>query len=141
MIIVRPFMPGDSVLIDIQPSQQSEMALDLAEVQAASGVAFTVFESGTGRVLMVGGYVEPHPAYAALWSLLSGDKGSNFVRITKRLREWIAALPHNVVDTVVDMNSSAAKRWAVLIGLTPGPVLRGRLSSGGDALVCERFKI
>jgi hypothetical protein len=139
MISVSPYEHGDADLIDVQPLQRFEGLSHFCDAQAVAGMAFTVRQRVTGRILMVGGYIEPHPAYASLWGLLADDKGVDMIAITRRLREWIAGFPHKIVDCMVDVRFDVALRWAIMIGLTPGPVLRGRLPGGYDAIVCERF--
>lgn len=129
---------------EVQPAQMGERAwdamIDAGQQFEAAGNAFTMSDlhRGLWRPVFCGGAMERHPEYATLWAMFSIHRPRVPVWLTRRVRAFVAALPHRRTDTMVRADNIGALGWARLIGLREECVLRAACEDGGDMVVMVR---
>lgn len=135
MIRIDPFEPGDLAAMRVQPAQAGARDwLALGRANAERGPALTA-RAPDGRVLLCGGAIEVHPGYATLWAVVSADAGPWMTALTRRVRWFVAKLPHRRVDAFVRVGFSPGCRWAEMLGMRCEAALDGVFEDGATAFV------
>jgi hypothetical protein len=140
MIRITPFAAADMHSIVAQPSQ-AQLGVDVVELAQSyqrAGNAFTARDADSGRILLVAGARQLWPTYASLWCVLTADKRSAMVPLTRKVAAFIAGLPHARVDASIHAADAAALRWARIVGLIHETSLAGAMPDGGDAMIFVR---
>lgn len=151
MAIIRPFLAGDVVQLDLQPSQHMTLGLHKAahsiedgrQLEAA-GPAWTAIDGG--RIVCCYGFAymfEPAPGYgghALAWALLAGGIGASHVAVTRFARQTIASSPIERIEALVRDDAPAECRWAELVGFELGAVLRRWGPEGKTHRLYERIR-
>lgn len=133
--LIRPFLAGDVVQLDLQPSQHLTLGIlkpmhsveDGRELVDA-GPAWTV--TAEGRVLCCYGFAfmfapsEGYGGHALAWAMLAGGIGRAHFAVTRFARETIAASSIERIEALVRDDVPAECRWAELVGLEFRAVLR-----------------
>lgn len=137
----RDMLPGDAVLLELQPGQHFELGiehkqytLEEGEWLADVGPAWTAYR-GSRIVAIAGFQVIGH---AIAWASLAAEIGRDHVAITRFARNRIAAAPYRRIEAIVDADNDRAVKWAKLVGLEPAHILRGFGQAGKDHILFER---
>lgn len=140
---IVPFLPEHALALHLQPMQQvSEPPFSPTEAQAlAGGPAYSaVGEDGT--VYAAAGLLPQWEGRAIAWAALAWNAGPHLMRITREVRRVLAAAPFRRIETPVDAEFLAARRWIEMLGFrceTPEP-MRGYGVNGRAAYLYALVK-
>jgi hypothetical protein len=142
----RPMLPGDVVLLSLQPSQHFELGLEHksytfeeGEDLAANGDAWTAYRGD--RIVASAGFRELFKrgsGHAVVWAALATNIGSDHLPVTRFARKAIAEAPYRRLEAIVDAADVKAVGWAKLVGLTAVHELRGYGPEGKTHILFER---
>jgi hypothetical protein len=149
---IRPFLAGDVVQLDLQPSQHVTLGVvkaihsleDGQELENA-GPAWTAI-GDDGRILCCYGFAFLHQpnektgGHALAWALLTTGLGPAHLAISRFARATIAASPITRIEAVVRGGVAAERKWAELVGLTLSAVMRAWGPTGETHLLYERVR-
>lgn len=144
MIRIERFRAEHLLALDVH-GQQPELdqvpgeRVALAHGYEAAGRCFTVLRDGAVPI-MCAGILETHDDYATMWSALARDAGPAMLAITRRVRWFMATLPHARVDAVVRGRHSAAHRWMAMLGFAAEARLAAYFTDGDDAVIYRRVR-
>lgn len=143
----RPMLPGDAVLLDMQPSQQLELGLDHSsytieegEELASDVEAWTAYRGS--RIVGIAGFRElliAGSGEAIAWATFSADVGSDHLALTRFARQRIATAPFRRIVAIVDVEQARARLWASMVGLVAVHTFTGAIDGKTYALF-ERVK-
>ena len=142
----RPLIAGDAVLLSLQPSQHFEFgiehsrySMDEGELLETCGPAWTACRGS--RIVGIAGFRELFPGHAQLWAGLSDGMGADHLACTRFARREIEASPYHRIEALVEADNARAVKWAKLVGLEPGPVLRGYGAARRDHILFEKVRL
>lgn len=152
-VTFRPFRAQDALALVLQPSQWIEAgiecrAMDAAQAEGmeAAGPAWTAI-SDNGRVLVCAGLAtHSHdaagvPVHGIAWAMLTSGIGAAHVAITRFARAQIANSGLRRIEAIVQAEDDGqACRWARMVGLEIGAVLRCWGGSGETHFLFERVR-
>lgn len=139
----RDMLPGDAVLLELQPGQHFELGIEHArytmdegEWLVDQGPAWTAIRGE--RIVGIAGFQEA--GHAVAWASLSAGIGADHLAITRFVRRTIAEAPYRRIEAVVDRDNLRAAKWARLVGLEPAHILRCFGRGCKDHILFERVK-
>lgn len=151
-VSIRPFLAGDVVQLDLQPSQHMTLginkpvqSLDDGRELEQQGPAWTAV-GADGRILCCYGFAFLFPpadgfgGHALAWALLATGVGSAHVAITRFARETIANSQIDRIEAVVRGEVVAEWRWAEMVGLQLAASLRSWGPEGKTHRLYERVR-
>lgn len=143
---IRPMLPGDAVLLKMQPSQHFEFGVEHrqftfeeGEQLAFGGVAWTACRGI--EIIGIAGFRECYPGHATLWAALSAKIGPDHLACTRFARREIEASPYRRLEAVVELDNERACAWAKLVGLVPVHVMHGYGAAGRPHVLFERVRM
>jgi hypothetical protein len=150
-VTIRPFVAGDVVQLDLQPSQHVALGVwkavhDLEDGRELEGAGPAWTAIGGGRVLCCYGFAYEHPpseksgGHALAWALLTAGLGAAHLAITRFARATIAASPISRIEAIVRKDYPAERQWAELVGFTLAATLRAWGPDGETHLLYERVR-
>lgn len=138
----RAMLPGDPVLLDMQPSQQLELGIEHAAYTIEEGDELAAEPSWTAyrdnRIVGIGGFKELFIAgsgEAIAWVTLARDVGADHLAITRFVKRKIAEARYVRIVAVVETANNSARVWAALVGL-----VATRAFVGGDGKTYSVFE-
>lgn len=128
-VTFRPFLAGDVVQLQLQPSQHLTLGLsrprlsmdDGRDLEESSVDCWTAV-AADGRILACTGFRMLWPAgdrtngHAVAWALLASDKGAAFLTITRFLKSVVAVCSLTRIEAIVRDAHKAEGRWLKLLG-------------------------
>lgn len=139
----RPMLPGDAVLLEMQPGQHFELGIehsrytmDEGEWLVDQGPAWAATRGS--RIVGIAGFQDC--GHAVAWASLSAAIGADHVAITRFVRRTIADAPYRRIEAVVAGDNERAIKWARMVGLEPAHLLRGFGRAETDHVLFERVK-
>lgn len=143
----RPMLPGDAVLLELQPSQHFELGIEHKAYTLEEGEDLAQSPSWTAyrgsRIVAIAGFKElfgKGSGHAVAWASLAADVGADHLAVTRFAREQIVASPIRRLEAIVDAADRRAIAWAKLVGLTAAHELRGYGPEGKTHILFERVK-
>lgn len=151
-MIIRAFLAGDLVQLDLQPSQHMTLgvlkavhSIEDGEELEAAGPAWTVI-GDDGRILCCYGFAFLHPpsdktgGHALAWALLTSGLGAAHIAITRFARETLASSPIDRIEALIRADVEAEIKWAELVGFVRVATLRSWGPQGDTHLLYERVR-
>lgn len=138
---VVPFEPEHLDTIMLQPSQQrffNYFTPDYAKALKVSGPCFTGIDGN--RVLGCAGLVKQWENRAIAWALLSGDIGTDFIRVHRAVFRFLDLSDFNRVEAFVDAGFEQGHRWIQMLGFEQEGYMKQFNPDGGDAVLYARLK-
>lgn len=152
-VAFRPFLAEDAIALTLQPSQWIEAGIECCAIDESQARAMEVAGPAwsaiapDGRVLCCAGIgtmyhdAAGEPAHGVAWAMLSTGIGAAHVAITRYARARISEARHRRIEAIVKADDDGeACRWARMVGLTLGHVLRGYGADGATHFLFERVR-
>lgn len=140
----RDMLPGDAVLLSLQPSQHFELGLDHqaytmeeGEDLVENGLSWTAYRGA--RIVTIAGFREIFPGHAIAWAALSDRIGEDHLAITRFARWQIVNAPYRRLEAIVAASNARAIAWAKLVGLEAVHELRAYGRDGTTHILFERI--
>lgn len=91
------------------------------------------------RVLGCAGIIEMWEGRGAVWSMLSGSIGRQFVAVHRAVSGFLDASHYRRLEATVDVGFEEGVRWIEMLGFRlETPCMKGYLPNGGDAAMYVR---
>lgn len=127
-VTFRPFLAGDAVQLQLQPSQHLTLGInsatismeDALELEEMSVDCWTAIAGG--RILACTGFRMLWPGgpttngHAVAWAMLAADKGSAFLEITRFLKRVVADCSLTRIEAITRKAIAAEGNWLRLLG-------------------------
>lgn len=141
-MIVRPWKPGDSERVLLQPSQRysgdlADVSQDLTPLSDA-GLAWTV-EAGN-EVICCAGLLPQWSGRAVAWALVSQDAGAHFAAIHRAVKRFLDVSEFRRIEAHVDVDFPQGARWMKMLGFEFEARMRGFRPDGADMLLFARVR-
>lgn len=141
-MIVRPWMPGDSQRVVLQPAQHymygfQELNADLSHLSDA-GLAWTAEHDG--EVLGIAGLAPQWENRAIAWALISESAGKHFQVIHRAVKRFLDVSSFRRIEANVDVGFEAGERWMKMLGFEYEGYMRAYRPDGADMLLFARVR-
>lgn len=141
-MIARPWKPGDTGRIDLQPAQEYlrdvvTLEVDLSDL-AEAGMAWTAEHDG--EVLAIWGVSPEWEGRATCWAVVGKNAGRHFVSIHRECVRFLDRMPFRRIETQVDVGFREGVRWMKMLGFEMEAYLRAFRPDGADMLQFARIR-
>lgn len=140
--MIRPWAPGDTERIELQPAQRYmtrfiDASTDLSHL-ADQGLAWTAEEDG--RIIAIGGLIEEWAGRATAWTLISEHAGCRMPAIHRAVKRFLDAAPYRRIEAHVDVGFAEGVRWMRMLGFEMEGYMRAFRPDGEDMLLFARVR-
>lgn len=140
-MIVRPWEPGDTERLILQPSQiyMTDMLEEIdLEPLAVRGMAWSA-EIDEG-IIAIGGLQPQWEGRAIAWTLISSVSGKYFLQIHREVEKFLNHSPFRRIEATVDVGFKPGHRWMRMLGFEPEGLMRAYRPDGGDQVLYARVR-
>lgn len=141
-MIVRPWKPGDTQKLELQPSQQYLVEMGLLDVDLTElsehALAWVIEEDG--EIFVIAGLAPQWENRALIWSYVSKNAGRHFRKIHKIANRFLDQADYRRIEATVDVGFEAGVRWIEMLGFKYEGYMKAYRPDGADMLLYARVR-